>query len=89
MIRSSKMTSLRTQALLATTRNDSPFSRAAPVKVLSIRLRIWAIGRSVMLVESTPASSLEISRSALNSSFMAATAASIRSTSRLPSAVFI
>src|SRR5436189_191681 len=55
-MRWSKMKSLRTQALLATTRNDSPLCRASSVKVVSTRLSSSATGNSAIFGVSTPAS---------------------------------
>ena len=59
-------------------RRRSPFSRAAAANVVSMRFKILLTGNSEMLAFSAPASSLEMSSSALNNSFMLATAASIR-----------
>ena len=76
-IRSSRMGSLRTQALFDTIRNESPFLRAVAAKVLSVRLSRCAIGKSVTAGVSAKASSLEMSSRLLNNSSMAVTAASI------------
>lgn len=65
------MKSLRTHESLATTRKSNPFSRATPAKVVSIRFNNCAIGKSLNFGASAPASSLEMSSSALKSSFMA------------------
>ena len=74
-MRSSRMGSLRTQALLGTTRSASPFSRAAAANVASIALQqICSPGSPDTVALSAPASSLEMSSSALNSSFMLPTA---------------
>ena len=85
-IRSSRMASVRTQVLLGTTRRLRPFSRAAAANVVSMRPSRWPTGNSAMSGASTPASSLEMSSRALNSSFMDSMAASIRATSRARSA---
>ena len=74
-MRSSRMASLRTQALQGTMRRRRPFSRAAAANVASMGFKILLTGKSEMLALSAPASSLEMSSSALNSSFMLATAA--------------
>src|SRR6266566_1905543 len=74
--------SLRTHASVGTTRKPKPASFAVPAKVVWTRSNSLATGNSVMFGVSPPASSLEISRSALNSSFIMATAVSMRSTIR-------
>ena len=72
------MKSLRTQASLGNALNDSFFSRAVPAKVVSACANSCATGNTVMLTVVAPASSLEMSSSALNSWFMAESASSMR-----------
>ena len=80
------MASLRTQALLATMRRCRPLSRAAWVNVAAMRFKTRLTGKSEMLAVMAPASSFEMSSSALNSSFMLATAVSMRTARRSRSA---
>ena len=82
------MKSLRTHALFLTIRSDNPFLRAVAENVLSVLSSSCAIGNSEILGATTPESSLDMSSKSLNSSFMAATEASICSTIRLRSAAF-
>ena len=74
-MRSSSIRSLRTQAELGRTRNRSDFERATGANMLSILDSTGSIGNAVTVGSIAPASSLEMSSSVLNSSFMPETAA--------------